>query len=197
MIARLVFPVAATLVMGCTSLSMAAESSYSKLDFDRHCTFEQPKSEEEAGMGAEGVCRIPGAPVIHFAEGDLRQSAGFGAPKLFESFGQFNRMNQTIEWRSAEGAPYAAIVRFFIENMDPATGSVEKSREGQVLVVHRVAQNPGDTTCIVGMVDARANSKANELARQLADTMAIGFRCGSDRAEYHGKVGPYAGDAGF
>ncbi len=179
--------------------ALGAESSYSKLDFDKHCKFAAPASEEEAGMGVSGVCQIGDNPTIYFDEGDLRHSAGFGVEKPFESFGQFNRMNTTIEWRhiSPGAGPDAAIVRWFIENINPDTGSPDKKKEGQVLVISKVAQ-PGDaTSCIVGMVDARANNNANVLARKIADEMAMDFRCGQDRAAFHGKVGPTAGTPGF
>ncbi|MEM7301534.1 MAG: hypothetical protein AAF468_10675 [Pseudomonadota bacterium] len=176
----------------------AADSLYSKLDFDKHCTFEKPASEEEEGMGASGVCRIPDFPEIHFAEGDLRHSAGFGAPKQFESFAQFNSMNNTIEWRfGSDGVAYAAIVRFFIENINPATGAVDPKRKGQVLVIHRVASGGDKNTCVVGMVDARANENANQLARDVADGDAAIFQCGVDKAKYHGRVGKFAGTPSF
>lgn len=173
------------------------ESSYSKLDFDKHCKFEKPASEEEAGMGARAACQIGTAPVIFFEDGDLRHSAGFGAQKDFQSFGQFNRMNTTIEWRSDDQGPYAAIVRWFIENMNPDTGITDKKHEGQVLVVSRVATRPEESTCIVGLVDAKANKNANVLARKIADTMASPFNCASDRAQYHGKRGKLSGSPGF
>ena len=75
-------------------------------------------------------------------------------------------MNETIEWRYTKtDRPYAAIVRFFIENMNPETGAADSKRVGQVLVVHRVANTEDGATCIVGMVDARANENANQRAR--------------------------------
>lgn len=167
-----------------------AESSYTKLDFDKNCVFKTPAHEEEEGMGVIGTCYVGNAPVIHYMEGDLRQSVGFGAIKQFQSFGQFNRMNNTIEWRSNGGRPYAAIVRFFIDH----TNNEGRSQEGQVLVVHRVAKTDKGHTCVIGMVDARANRNANLLARQVADTMAKSFDCNRDRPNYHGTRGKFAGD---
>ncbi len=170
------------------------ESFYTKLNLDRDCIFKKPANEEEAGMGNSGVCRINDAPVIYFMEGDLRQSLGFGAPKEYQTFGPFNRMNTTIEWRIAQDRSYAAIVRFFIENSNMKTGMVDKASEGQVLVIHRVAQYHEDKTCIVGMVDAKANRNANVLARKVADELASSFDCKTDRPQYHGKRGKLAGD---
>jgi hypothetical protein len=173
------------------------ESSYSKLDFDKHCKFEKPANDENAGPGSSAICQIGDAPAVYFVEGDLRQSVGFGAPKQYRSFGQFNRINNTIEWRSKNKKPYAAIVRFFIENMNLDTGSFDKAHLGQVLVVHRVAEHQGAKTCIVGLVDARANTDANVLARQVADDLAISFQCNIDRPQYHGNRGKFAGDLMF
>lgn len=173
------------------------ESFYTKLNLDRDCVFKKPASEEEAGMGSSGVCRLDNAPMIYFEEGDLRQSVGFGAPKEFQTFGPFNRMNTTIEWRIAQDRPYAAIVRFFIENPNMKTGVVDKASEGQVLVIHRVAQYHEDKTCIVGMVDAKANRNANVLARKVADELASSFKCAADQPKYHGKRGKFAGDLAY
>ena len=174
--------------------ALAGESSYTKLNFERDCDFENSANAEEAGMGTKAVCAAPGRPTIYFSEGDLRQSASFGLPADFQSFSQFNRMNTTIEWRSDKNGPYAAIVRWFIENANPNTGAVDKSHEGQVLMVYRIAKHSEDLTCIAGMVDARANKNANKRARKIADTIAPYFGCGEEQPQYHGKKGKYAGD---
>ena len=175
----------------------SGESSFSKLDFDKHCKFEKPSDDENAGPGSSATCQIGGAPAIYFMEGDLRQSVGFGASKQYQSFGQFNRMNNVIEWRADSGKPYAAIVRFFIENMNPDTGIPDKARLGQILVIHRVAEHEGAKTCIVGLVDARANTNANVLAKQVADDLAVSFECNTDKPQYHGNRGEFAGDLMF
>lgn len=182
-----------------TTSTLAGESAYSKLDFDRHCIFEEPTSEEEAGIGAKGICQIQGFPTIYFAEGDLRQSAGFGAEKEFESFSQWNVINKTIEWRriGPNSNYHATILRWFIENLNLETGSPDKKHKGQVLVVSKVAESEDGETCVVGMVDARANSNANAMARSIADDLVPAFRCGVDRSRYHGKVGQYAGSPAF
>ena len=175
----------------------SGESSYSKLDFDNHCMFEKPSDDENAGPGVSAICRVGDAPAIYFEEGDLRQSVGFGAKKQYRTFGQFNRMNNVIEWRRKNGKPYAAIVRFFIENSNPDTGSPDKAHLGQVLTINKVAEYENASTCIVGMVDARANKNANALARQVADDLATSFQCNVDRPQYHGNRGEFAGDFMF
>jgi len=168
----------------------SAESSYTKLNFDQNCVFKASANEKEDGMGVFGTCNVENAPTIHFMEGDLRQSVGFGAIKQFQSFGQFNRMHTTIELRSNGGRPYAAIVRFFIDHAN----NEGRSQQGQVLVVHRVAKTDRDHTCVIGMVDARANRDANLLACQVADTIVKSFDCSRDHPKYHGTRGKFAGD---
>ncbi len=83
------------------------------------------------------------------------------------------------------------------DNIDPTTGSSDKERRGQVLVVSTVANDDTEQSCIVGMVDARANKNANVLAREIADDIAPTFHCGSGKAIYHGAVGPLAGSPAF
>ncbi|MFK5979904.1 MAG: hypothetical protein QM488_13560 [Rhizobiaceae bacterium] len=167
-------------------------SAYSNLNIETDCKFYG----ENVGDGTARCAGYKDYPV-HFAEGDLRQMVQFGfVEKPFEqwqSFSEFNRINNVIEWRLNGRAPYAAILRWFIENADPNTGSPNKAHEGQVLVISTVGSDDNPDSCVVGYVDARANKGANELARQVADTLASNFRCGIDRAEYHGKKGKYAG----
>lgn len=172
--------------------ALANESAYTKLNLKRDCSFH---SEYEAGGSA--VCNgYKGFPV-HFAEGDLRQMVRFGhlskTDGQWESFGQFNYVNETIEWRLKNGSPFATILRWFIENSD-SDGSSNKANLGQVLVISKVATPANPSSCVVGYVDALANKNANLLAREVADTMTDGFVCRRDTPQYHGKVGPFSGD---
>ena len=106
-------------------------------------------------------------------------------------------MNTTFEWRSDNQRPYAAIVRWFIENTNPDGGIPDKKHEGQVLVISRVATHIQGSTCVVGMVDVLANKNANMLARDIADRLARSFDCSNDRALYHGNRGKLSGDPAF
>ena len=176
------------------SAAYAGESAYTKIDLDNNCVFHSSYE-----LGASAYCTgFKGYPV-HFSEGDLRQMVRFGHLRSllgqWESFGQFNRINDTIEWRVADNKPYATILRWFIENSDD-NGQQTKAVEGQVLVVSKVADSYNDIpgSCVVGYVDARANANANEIARRIADTMARDFRCIEDTAEFHGARGKYSGD---
>ncbi len=174
-----------------TSPALAQTSVYTKIDFEKTCTI---ISEYEQGLTA--TCSgYTGYPVI-FSEGDLRQMVRFGhIAKLgdqWESFGQFNRANDTVEWRLKDKKPYAAILRWFIENANQE-GEYKKELEGQVLVVSTVGSRENPTSCVMGYVDARANKNANMMAQELADTKAATFICGEDKPKFFGKRGKHSG----
>ncbi|NRG17917.1 hypothetical protein HPQ64_09475 [Rhizobiales bacterium] len=151
-------------------------------------------------MSVAMTCPGYGSYVVHFAEGDLRQSVTFGhagvGPRrdYWQSFVEWNSVNDTIEWRLEDGRPFATILRWFIENVDPNTGTPEDSQGGEILVVSRVAQREPEEACVVGYVDARANGQANEIARRVADEIARNFDCERDEPRYHGERGPYSGN---
>ena len=187
--ALLILPI----LIGLAATSSAAEysSAYSKLNIETDCTFH-----ESGEQGGAAKCKGFGDYPVHFAEGDLRQMVEFGfitaGDRGWVSFGEWNRINDTIEWRLDGTRPIATIARWFIENIDD-TGSASKALEGQVLVVSKVGQ-PGEfDACVVGYVDAKANPGANAIARQVADTLTRQFRCGVDRPVFHGTRGPLSG----
>lgn len=168
-------------------------SVYSNLNIETDCKFYG-----EAIDGGTARCTGYGEYPVHFSEGDLRQMLQFGFVEkpfnYWQSFAEFNQIHNVIEWRLNGRAPGATILRWFIENIDPDTGSPSKAYEGQVLVISTVGIPENPESCIVGYVDARANKDANLLAREIADNLAPTFRCGVDRPEYHGKKSKYAGN---
>ncbi len=197
--------IAAVIFLVAQGIADAGEivSDYTDLDLEGGCTWDSldhlSESEKEEMLGNSAVCRgLPGYPV-HFSEFDLRQYAAFGEVdedgRVPGGFAEFNRTGGKIEWRIDDGEPIAAILRWHIEIPDPTTGMMSKALEGQVLVVSSVAQ-PGDGrgSCPVAYVDARENANANELARELADSLARDFTCGKDRPAWHGKRGPLSGN---
>jgi hypothetical protein len=167
-----------------------ADSVYTKIDFDNGCV---PLMQDE--QGGSFSCAGHGGYGILFSEGDLRQSLFFGyvgdwyAGAAWESFGAFNRTNDTVEWRLRDGVPYATILRWFIENVNPDTGIPDEAHRGQVLVVSKVGQPGIGDACVVGYVDARENGNANELARSVADNFAENFICRVNTPEFHGDRG--------
>lgn len=185
----------ASLTLASGNSFAANDSAYTDIDFDA-C---EKLQEDDLGvfLKCEGLKNFP----VYVKEGDLRQSVLFGPVSAlwldnsFETFGPFNSTGTKVEWRlGPDSLPVAAILRWFISNPDPDTGIPEKSGEGQVLVISRVAQPGSDVSCVVGYVDALANPEANALARQVADTVAPGFACGTDAPDYHGKRGEKAGE---
>jgi hypothetical protein len=181
------------LLFGLAAPAVAGQitSTYTKLNLETDCTFHQ--SDDQGGAAK---CSGLGDYPVHFAEVDLRQIVEFGfitaGDRGWVSFGEWNRINDTIEWRLDGGRPFATVLRWFIENTDDS-GSASKAHEGQVLVVSKVGQ-PGEfEACVVGYVDAKANPDANVIARTVADTLVPQFRCGVDQPVYHGQRGPHSG----
>ncbi len=80
---------------------------------------------------------------------------------------------ETIEWRTSGRQPYATIARW--------TARRGPARLEEYLVVSALDGQNG--ACHVAYVDVTEVSNANAVARQAADDLANGFRCGS-RAPY-------------
>lgn len=164
LVAALLF-LAATLSV---SPSHAAESIYTKLDLDACTVLERHEDHASVRMVCEGHANHP----VYITEGDLRFDVDYGIENsLWESFGPFNTLGETIEWRVQDGWVYAAILRYFLDT--GMTGGAED--KGQALVVSKVSDGsaPG---CVVAVIDA-AVEQANGVARGAA-AMAGRFRCG-------------------
>lgn len=157
-----------------------ATSAYTKLELDTCQVVAQDRTSGSIAWSCEGYDGMK----MWVAEGDLRYFVSFG-PKADrqaaarQTLPLFNTINDTIEWRlGADGKPFASILRWFT--------SFDDGREGQVLVVTRIAR---DGVCHVAYVDARANANANELARQAADTLAGNFDCRNGTPVTVGRAG--------
>lgn len=174
-----------TLFLAAAFPAQAADSAYTKLDFDTDC---KPIAEDE--LGGAWICAGYKEWQQNFAEGDLRQSVFYGElgpwfeKGAFESFSQFNHAGDTIEWRLHGGVPYATIRRWFVQGSFDDSGNA--GPEVQVLVVSKVGQIGVGDACVVGYVEASANRNANVLARDVADTEARKFVCRVDVPLWHG-----------
>ncbi|MGY3451292.1 hypothetical protein [Bradyrhizobium sp. USDA 4353] len=156
---------------------------------------------------AEKDCRTIGKPdndsstqscpgkdglIVLVTEGDLRQTVSVGRtisaaakePAAQTWFGPFNSAGKTIEWRMADGKPFAIIQRWQIADNDDQGKKGPKDKP--LLVVTRLPPGP---VCHVAYVDAAANANANELARQAADASARSFACGKDKVKVLGTRG--------
>ena len=172
--------------------ALAAGSAFTDLELDKCKTLVAPDPDEPGGDFTSLLCPSLGDYKVLFKEGDLRQSVHYGflrqsiVDKAFESFGPFNHMNPKIEWRiGAGGKPIAAIQRFFVG---------DENSQGQILVISKVGQPGEEDGCPVGYVDALASKDANNLARAVADGLAVHFRCGADKPDYHGARGDKAAE---
>ena len=153
-------------------------------------TAEKSKPKEEMPWVAQ-TCKGIGGFVVRIFDADERQTLSFGKtlkaaakePAASESFGPFNHVGDTLEWRMRDGKPFATIMRWFVaDNDDQAADGRPKDKP--ILVVSRLAP-----ACHVALIDASANPDANELARQAADEKAATFTCGKDEATIVGKPG--------
>lgn len=176
---------------------LANDSVYTDLDLDNCQTL------AEDPMGVSLKCKGYRGEPVYFKEGDLRQSVFYGRVDQelidggFESFSAFNHVNTKVEWRLGDdGKPFAAILRWFIDNPGPDGGSTRESR-GEILVVSRVGTADYGGSCMVALVDAKANPDANALARQMADDTASDFACGMQEPEWVGKRGDLVSDRTF
>ena len=87
--------------------------------------------------------------------------------------GNFGQFHTVIEWRLADGAPYATIHRYISATFE--TGDAVRQ---ETLIVTALRPGGSPTSCHVGFVDATAVSGANEIALEMADRLAADHDCG-------------------
>lgn len=156
----------------------APDSVYTQLDSEKDCKLVDEAKEDEGGDWAEFHCEGYRDYPVYLSYGDARESAHYGyapggKPDSWESFGGFNSVSKTVEWRIEDGVPFATIHRWTIN--DAST-----DKEIQVLVVEKVAQPDAMEGCVVGYVVATGNPDHNVQAREVADQYARDFSCWSN-----------------
>ncbi len=135
--------------------------------------------------GGIWLCNGPAGLAVVISESDPRETVSVGRnrkaaerePAASAWFGPFSSTTPTIEWRSPEkGSPFAMIQRWHIADIadEDKTG---RPTTKQMLVATRL---PPGAVCHVAYIDVKANANANDLAREAADTLARGFKCGTD-----------------
>jgi hypothetical protein len=143
--------------------------------------------------GATQVCPGKSGLVVVISEDDLRQTVSVGPtqaaaakqPAAQTWFAPFNSTANTVEWRMADGHPFAIIQRWLIaDNEDVDKGGTPISKP--ILAVTRLPPGP---VCHVAYVDGQANRNANEVARHAADELARNFKCGQDEVKVVGEKG--------
>jgi len=153
------------------------DSVYTKINLDEDCSLIEAHE-----MGATFGCPgYKGYPVM-VAEGDLRMFVSYGLDSMNEvAAGQtipaFNTVHDTLEWRLANKefgwTPIATILRYFTDD-----GMGDKQ---QILVVTKVKLGE---TCQVARVNASKYKNANQIARDLADSVAETFDCANQPIEW-------------
>lgn len=144
-------------------------SVYTHLNLD-DC--ETLRTYEEAS-GVELRCRGYDGIDLYVSEGDLRYDVDAGLPNgRFTTPPAFNTLGETVEWRLRDDKPFAAIVRY---NMEDGTGT----RHSTNLAVLSVGRD-GKPGCLVGWVPVEAEPSQNEAARKLADRYAQDIDCGGN-----------------
>ena len=139
------------------------------------------------------VCPGRSGLVVLIAEDDLREVVSVGGNRLMAAkepaaqvwFEPFKSSGHTVEWRSADGKPFAIIQRWHIaDGTDP-----DKDGRPNTKAMLAVTRLPPGPVCHVAYVDVVANPTANELARKAADELARGFNCGKDEVKVIGQSG--------
>jgi hypothetical protein len=147
----------------------------------------------ERNSSATRACPGKAGLAVLVSEDDLRETvsvgrnhkAAAGEPASQIWFGPFNSTAHTVEWRAADGKPFAIIQRWMIADGEhpDKTGSPTNR---PILTVTRLPPGP---VCHVAYIDGQANRNANEVARQAADEFARDFKCGKDEVKVVGEKG--------
>lgn len=186
-----------TLTLVATSAAMVLQSSAETIGSTYTSTAPGDCRVRSAGNGVDDstvrVCPGKNGLIVLISEDDLRETVSVGRNRLAASkepaaqtwFGPFNSTTDTVEWRAANGRPYAIIQRWHIAD------NADQDKDGrpiakQMLAVTRLAPGP---VCHVAYVDVAANPDANELARKAADELARSFKCGKDAVKVVGNSG--------
>jgi hypothetical protein len=178
--------IAAILMLGAgPAVAGEIDSVYTRYDWQADCEVVRTDPQRAS---ASLVCPGPEGLNLLLADDDARMSLDYRSDRSFgpwESFATFNSVHDVVEWRRhrLNGAlqPIATIHRWFLQG---------QGEERQLLVVSTVARAPDTESCMVGWIDATATPGANRLAREVADSQAAGFACGTDSPQQYGKTGP-------
>lgn len=149
----------------------------------------------ESGVGDSTIRICPGKAglVALVSEDDLRETVSVGRnrrdaaaePAARTWFGPFNSTTETVEWRMADGKPFAIIQRWHIADNN------DQDKDGRPIAkaMLTVTRLPPGAVCHVAYIDVAANPNANEIARRAADAVARGFECGKEEARIFGEAG--------
>jgi hypothetical protein len=189
--------VVTTLTLFAASAALVLQSSAETIGSSYTSTAPKDCRVRSAGNGVDDstirVCPGKNGLVVLIAEDDLRETVSVGRNRLGASrepaaqtwFEPFNSTTNTVEWRAANGRPYAIIQRWHIADHSERTKD-DRPTTKQMLAVTRLSPGP---VCHVAYVDVQANPDANELARKAADETARHFNCDKDKVKIVGNSG--------
>jgi hypothetical protein len=134
---------------------------------------------------------------VLISEDDLRETVSVGRNRAAAAkepaaqvwFEPFNSTAHTVEWRAADGKPFAIIQRWHIAD----NGDRDKQDRPIAKPMLAVTRLPPGEVCHVAYIDAQANPNPNELARKAADELARHFKCGEDEVKVIGEAGRAVG----
>ena len=175
------------------AMAETIESATTPFNVDK-CPHKEGTEPEDGGSWR---CPGYGGIAVVMAEGDSRVYVSYGPrasrePAASQTLGALNGEGTSIEWRIVRGRdgkrrPFATIMRWTTAVVTDDPKVEDGTFRGEVLVVTRLG--PGGV-CHVGYVDGRQNANADDLAREIADRHARGFRCGKDKPIVLGDKGP-------
>jgi hypothetical protein len=190
-------PLAISAAAALFALTLGPISPASAQTFSSSYTSTAPKDCRTVGKprdgGATQQCPGQSGLVVLLSEDDLRQTVSVGTtaaaaakePAAETWFAPFNSTGNTIEWRAADGKPFAIIQRWLLSDND----DVDKSGTPVNKPMLAVTRLPPGPVCHVAYIDGQANRNANEVARQAADEFARDFKCGKDEVKVVGEKG--------
>lgn len=188
---------AAVLVLSCAAPALFSPASAQT--FSSNYSSTAPKDCRTIGKpsvldgSTTRVCPGQSGLVVLISEDDLREIVSVGRNRTAAArepaagiwFGPFNSTAHTVEWRAADGTPFAIIQRWLIaDNADPDKNGRPTAKP--MLAVTRLPPGP---VCHVAYIDGQANRNANELARLAADEFARDFNCARDEVKVIGEKG--------
>ena len=169
--------VSCLLLLACPAQAQNFTSVYTQVDFKK-CRHLQKA--DGFSFGGSWVCPGVGGFDVVVADADARDIISFDSknPKNcagLKTFSGFNTSGKTIEWRLLHGKPIAAIQRWTV-SIDP-----DKAEKTATWLV--VTKLGAKDSCHMHYV-AGAFPKANEAARNAADTKSAAFNCEKDAPRF-------------
>ena len=158
------------------SAPVGFSSEYSELDLDACNIVERRPEATSATWRCGGPSSVPFW--VKLGDGRYDIDAGERVERDFATIGAFNEIEPTLEWRMADGEPFALIFRY----RDVAIETPDRT----VLAVEKLARD-GEAGCRVAQIDG-STPRANDVARQIADQQVRRFECGTDEPRFIGEA---------